>query len=354
MAIQVNGTTVIDNSRQLTNIASIDAATVTALNNAGVGGASAGDLGGAMSSSFYSSSNYPSGYQSSSSNAFFIGSDFFISAFRSGDGNARSLLRSTNYGQSFTPVFNWQGSNDASWATRGSEYFAWDGGNNAIYVINDYYGAVLYTTNGGTSWSITSNGIFGSGSYPRAAMSAGGGYFYLRTSNGFYRSTNNGASWSNIDGSFYPQTGYVAGNTMIAIDYNDHVYRSTNFKTGWSKTQVVGGGGLSQQAGQPVVGNGSGNWVTGGGYWSTDDGLTWNNPTNKPNNGPTLTYVNGYFIMHENEYYAYTTNGAQWTYVATGAGAGANPFIGGKRPHSDSQTVARLVRPDVAVLYMNV
>jgi len=41
MAIQVNGTTVIDNSRQLTNIASVDATTVAALNTAGVGGGSA-------------------------------------------------------------------------------------------------------------------------------------------------------------------------------------------------------------------------------------------------------------------------------------------------------------------------
>jgi hypothetical protein len=39
MAIQVNGTTVIDNSRALSNIASIDATTVAALGAAGVGGA---------------------------------------------------------------------------------------------------------------------------------------------------------------------------------------------------------------------------------------------------------------------------------------------------------------------------
>ena len=38
MAIKVNGTTVINDSRALTNIASVDAATVTALGNAGVGG----------------------------------------------------------------------------------------------------------------------------------------------------------------------------------------------------------------------------------------------------------------------------------------------------------------------------
>jgi len=38
MAIQVNGTTVIDNSRNLTNITSVDSTTATAIGNAGVGG----------------------------------------------------------------------------------------------------------------------------------------------------------------------------------------------------------------------------------------------------------------------------------------------------------------------------
>ena len=37
MAIKVGGTTVVDDSRQLTNIASVDAATVTALSDAGAG-----------------------------------------------------------------------------------------------------------------------------------------------------------------------------------------------------------------------------------------------------------------------------------------------------------------------------
>ena len=37
MAIKVSGTTVIDDSRQLSNIASVDATTVTALSTAGAG-----------------------------------------------------------------------------------------------------------------------------------------------------------------------------------------------------------------------------------------------------------------------------------------------------------------------------
>jgi len=37
MAIKVGGTTVVDDSRQLTNITSVDATTVTALSTAGAG-----------------------------------------------------------------------------------------------------------------------------------------------------------------------------------------------------------------------------------------------------------------------------------------------------------------------------
>jgi len=40
MAIKISGTDVINNNRVLTNIADVDAGTVTALNNAGVGGTS--------------------------------------------------------------------------------------------------------------------------------------------------------------------------------------------------------------------------------------------------------------------------------------------------------------------------
>lgn len=64
MAIQVNGTTVIDNSRNLTNIASVDAATVAALTAAGVGAPSADwvDLPNSYSWSF--TSTFSPGYDS--------------------------------------------------------------------------------------------------------------------------------------------------------------------------------------------------------------------------------------------------------------------------------------------------
>ena len=63
MAIQVNGTTVIDNSRALTNISSADAATVAALGAAGVGGGAWEELADTTGSGSYIQYTFPSGYR---------------------------------------------------------------------------------------------------------------------------------------------------------------------------------------------------------------------------------------------------------------------------------------------------
>ena len=61
MAIQVNGTTVIDNSRNLTNIASVDATTVSALGAAGVGGSASWNTEGTYTNNTEHSGTYSSG-----------------------------------------------------------------------------------------------------------------------------------------------------------------------------------------------------------------------------------------------------------------------------------------------------
>ena len=68
MAIQIGGTSVINNSRQLQNIASVDATTATAIGNAGVGGAM----------SLVHSYTIPSGGTSSYTYTFPTGYDTFI------------------------------------------------------------------------------------------------------------------------------------------------------------------------------------------------------------------------------------------------------------------------------------
>ena len=55
MAIKIGGTSVINDSRQLQNVASIDSATATAFNNAGVGGSNVGTKVTWSSSTSYSS-----------------------------------------------------------------------------------------------------------------------------------------------------------------------------------------------------------------------------------------------------------------------------------------------------------
>ena len=60
MAIQVGGTTVINNSRQLQNIASLDATTITTIGNAGVGGISTSTSSASPAFS-YTGANYFSG-----------------------------------------------------------------------------------------------------------------------------------------------------------------------------------------------------------------------------------------------------------------------------------------------------
>lgn len=65
MAIKVNGTTVIDDSRNLTNITSVDSTTVTALSNAGVGGGGGWELlqnTDITSDISYIEYNFPTGY----------------------------------------------------------------------------------------------------------------------------------------------------------------------------------------------------------------------------------------------------------------------------------------------------
>jgi len=339
MAIQVNGTTVIDNSRNLNNISSIDATTAAAINAAGVGGGSAGELDGPLENYFFWENSFPSGHEVSPETfAFFIGTDTYISTYRSGDGGRRSLLKSTNYGQSWTEALNWQGTNDSAWTNNMyNAHFAWDGGNNAMFVIPDYYGGLFYTTNGGSSWS--EHNPFGNSSYPNWVTSAGGGYFLCGVNDKIYRSSNNGASWSQIHSGLTFYSGEVQGNTMILTDSSNNLTRSTNFKTGWSYTNVSTNG---VYAGRSNFTKTNGIWMNSEGKYSTNDGVTWNIPTNSPS-GPnySISGINGYFINRQYEYYAYTTNGQGWTWVFTGIGGSSSSeprYTTVKPPNSDVTT----------------
>ena len=331
MAIQVGGTQVISNSQGLTNITSVDATTAAAIGNAGVGAPATGTLGGGFEDFFgFTDSDAPTGSNGFVYNglAFKIGSNFFVACNISGAG--RGLAKYN--GSSWSLAANWQGSNNAAWggSHTHNRSMAWDGSNVYMIAFNSYNGGLLRSTDGGANWTI-SNIVGGSYRYNDSVCWAGSGYWLAlqQLDNGIYlyRSTNNGSSWSQVanlvSAAGNPRSLYSSGSTTIFVGY-DGFYRSTNFKTGWSVSQAQAISGLNTR--QIIRTNGSGNWVTSEGYWSTDDGQSWNSPSNyPPNSEQNLIYKNGYFISLIGEFYAYTTTGATWTYVPSGFSPVQNP-----------------------------
>jgi len=315
MAIQVSGTEVISNARALTNVASIDATTAASITAGGVGGSpAAGTLGGVVLSKY---ATYPSGYLNwvDGGIVFNVGDSLFRGAVAY-QSSPRNLWRSTDYGATWSIVVsNWGSQSNGQLGGEGM--VAHDGSGNVCYLMNGYYRSILRSSNSGTTW--TGVDAMGVGGGMGVIASGGSGYFIASGSSALiYRSSDNGASWSQIGTGVDSRQGYIAGNTLI-LGANDGFWRSTNFKTGWSVSQVYSAAaGFGSAIGQ-IMGNGSGTWVTSYGWWSTNDGVTWNTPTNAPG-GDYIGYANGKFVSFYGETYGWTTDGSVWTYAVSGAG----------------------------------
>ena len=145
MAIKVNGTTAIDDSRGLTNIASIDATTATAITNAGVGG------GGST-------------FEATASGALANGDLVVLNS----DGTV-SIVEGTSFTQSVgTPTIYETGAT-------GFVDACYDSNSDRVVVVyhdedNSYYGTAAVGTVSGTSISFGTPVIFYSGvAYPAVA-----------------------------------------------------------------------------------------------------------------------------------------------------------------------------------------
>ena len=166
MAIKVNGTTVINDSRQLQNVASVDATTVAALGAAGVGG------GGTIEVT--ASGTLPSG------DAVFLNSDGTVSAIAAGNSGPE-----VNYKAPTISVTNKAGYSPA---------VAYDG-SSKILVVNvngpDYPTATVGTVSGGAiTWGsptvLTTSYTVGNSSMSLTYDSASGKFIYV-----FYSGSNN-------------------------------------------------------------------------------------------------------------------------------------------------------------------
>ncbi len=265
MAIQVSGTQVIGNSRELTNIASVDATTAASITAAGVGG-------GGLPFSWYKGKyvgmnpGSPGGYlawDSSSTNAMVM--DPYCSYRLSTDG-------SVNW--SATTYYLLQNAG----ATSGLRGLVGDPTATNVYVAAASSGTagIYRTTNPTSSWSRVYTGIVPSclAVSPDGSKWVAGSYPNGNDINVAYSS--NGSSWnksSNItnDGRFARGIDVADNGTVIVVD-SPNIWRSTNSGASFTKITGITGSFLDVRT------DNDGTWVTcgAGQVWrSTNDGVTW-------------------------------------------------------------------------------
>lgn len=190
-------------------------------------------------------------------------------------GTSNGVYRSTNDGASWTPInsgmqFSWIYGVAAIPNDSGVTLFAGAGG-------------VMRSTDNGATWTAASNGLTPVGVYALVtAPNAGGGTdLYAGTTEGVYRTSNNGGNWTNvsfvfshIEGLDVTPSGAILAGT--GLGGTGEVFRSTDGGALWTDTNsqsaaldfavnLHGTNGISVFAGSAITGV----------HKSTNDGVTW-------------------------------------------------------------------------------
>ncbi len=171
---------------------------------------------------------------------------------------------------------------------------------------------------------------------------------FAGTNRGVYRSSDDGASWTQVNNGFAGDTMIVAlaisGTTLFAGDWVNGVFRSTDNGANW--TQVNSGMSDTYISDLLVVGSTlfAGTGDGGKMFRSQNDGTNWEQITNGLSfyDGTTLTASGGNIYLGDNECVIFhsTNNGSNWTQISTGVtGAyisslvvsGSNLFAGSGR-----------------------
>lgn len=179
-------------------------------------------------------------------------------------GTGMGIYRSTNFGASWTQVFNLYG---LSFAKHGSTLYA--GTSNGVYK----------STNDGASWTPINNGMTFNWVYAMAAIPNGTGLVLFAN---MMRSTDNGATWVPASNgipnpaihaiAFVPNPG---GSTDLYAATNDGVYRSTNLGGSWTHASFIASSteGLEVTPSGAVLAGTQGQHI----FRSNDAGGTWTN-----------------------------------------------------------------------------
>ncbi len=282
MAIQVGGTTVIDNSRQLQNVASVDATTVATLNAAGIGGASG--VGGITWATVNSGTTETLYDVATDENGTWIVV-----------GTSGKVIRSTDNGLSWSSVSTPAGTGSS---------FSCVGYGDGVWIIGIYpgtpshYNQCLRSTNGGVSWSLVNHNM------NRRVWSLdtdGSGVWILSADRQYIsRSTNGGASWSNTAfGNEFTNrqiTTDGSGNWVVCEGWYNSIRTSTNNGVSWSARITAGN---NSTLFSKAATNKSGEWVVGNssGVYRSTNLSTW---TQVP-----YVFLGGEFLYYDSEVGAY-------------------------------------------------
>ena len=215
-------------------------------------------------------------------------------------------------------------------------------GCNALLVVGDSTiyagigGGAAWSSDNGTTWTVMdtslSNQAISSfclatdGTLYAIADPIAGGYVskYL----GAIRSTDNGASWTNLKiglPKYPPSTLLITkSGTLLANVFNDKVYRSTDKGDSWIASSGITVDGFSTMAVSP-----NGTILLGAAFASSDDGKSWTQ-TGFPINEDDVFAINANGIIYahdETDTTVFSTdNGKTWTKAGSGLGSSSAVF----------------------------
>jgi len=173
-------------------------------------------------------------------------------------------------------------------------------------------GKVVRSTDNGASWTEIDHGMLNS----LGAMSAKGNDLFIASGSGFFHSTDGGSSWK-----FNQFLSFITGDEALSVtQFGGYVYagttvgliRSSDDGTSW---EYADSGIFSPNIGGfATAGNELYCGAIGGAYFSTDKGANWSAcGAGLPNVGAGLSVVgNNVFAATDKGVYNSTDNGAHW------------------------------------------
>ena len=294
MAIQVNGTQVIGNSRELTNIASVDATTAAAIGAAGVGGGGVEGLYSWQVSTTADSTTLSQGPHTSDTN----GNTVIIC------GSGGKIARSTNNGLTWS-VYQAATTGICNLILYNPDLSQW--------VLTDADGRIYTSSNDGVSFTQRRSHV----GFQAIVDMVWTGSKYVGVARGHASVSTNGTSWTNYaigDGStsaYYPHirydgTTFVASENYYALGQY-YVNTSTN-GTSWTRRQNA-----VTAISSLAYGNGVWTMLTGQkDCYTSTNGTSWTKRADTGIGIYNARWSGEYFVGYFQSAIAYSSDGISW------------------------------------------